>query len=144
MKFAELVEELKNINEFKIVLINAGAFYIAIEDDAVLLHRELGLKCTCFQKGTCKVGIPINSLDKYLAKIENLGYSYMVFWLDREKQELKIIREFEGEDNEIDDENINCQICKGIDIETGTDYSKVFLNYCKNKNKQREKQDESK
>lgn len=135
MKFAELIEELKNINEFKIILINAGAFYIAIEDDAVLLHRELGLKCTCFEKGTCKVGVPLNSLDKYLERIRELGYSYMVFWLDREKQELKAIREFEGKDNEIDDENINCQICKGINIELGTDYSKAFFNYCKDKNR---------
>ena len=31
MQFAELVEELKNINEFKIVFINSGAFYIAVE-----------------------------------------------------------------------------------------------------------------
>ena len=31
MRFAELVEELKNINEFKIVFINSGAFYIAVE-----------------------------------------------------------------------------------------------------------------
>ena len=135
MKFAELIEELKNINECKIIFINSGAFYIAIEDDAVLLHKELGLKCSCFQKGTCKVGIPINSLDNYLRKIETLGYSYMVFWLDREKEELKIIREFEGKDNDIDDENINCEICKGMNASITNSYFEAFFKYNQDRKK---------
>lgn len=142
MRFSEMVEELKNENECKIIFINSGAFYIAIEDDAVLLHKELGLKCSCFQKGTCKVGVPINSLDSYLEKIESLGYSYIVFWLDREKQELKVIKEFEGKDNEIEEENINCELCKGMKANQSGGYFEAYFRYCIDKKKQREQENE--
>ena len=114
MKYCELVKILKEENKGKIVLINAGIFYIAIEEDAVLLNNKLKLKCSCFQKNTCKVGVPINSIDKYLEKIEELGYSYIVYNLNKEKEELRIIKEYKGKANKIKRKNINCLICKGV------------------------------
>ena len=101
MSFANMLQELKESNEGKIVFINSGAFFIAIEEDAVLLHNKLGLKCSCFQKNTCKIGVPINSLDKYLEKIEKIGYGYIVYCFDREKEKLSVIREIEGKENEL-------------------------------------------
>ena len=114
MSFSQMVKILREQNKEKIVLINAGAFYIAIEEDAVLLNSKLKLKCSCFQKNTCKVGVPIDYLNKYLEKIENLGYSYIVYNLDREKENLKIIREFNGKPNKTKRKNINCLLCQGI------------------------------
>ena len=70
MSFSQMVEILREQNKEKIVLINAGAFYIAVEEDAVLLNNKLKLKCSCFQKHTCKVGVPTNALEKYITKIE--------------------------------------------------------------------------
>ena len=114
MSFSEMLKILKEENDGKIVFINAGAFYIAIEEDAVLLNNKLKLKCSCFQKNTCKVGVPLGSIDTYLEKIRKIEYSYVVYNLNKEKEELQIIRKFSGKKNKITRKNINCLRCKGI------------------------------
>ena len=138
MSFSNMLKDLRESNEYKIVFINSGAFFIAIEEDAVLLHNKLELKCNCFQKYTCKVGIPLNSLDKYLERIENLGYGYIVYWLDREKTELKVIREYEGKDNDEENANINCIECKGLKNRDDDCYSVALLNYYLNKKREKD------
>ena len=65
-----MVEGLKERDKEKLLIIGLGAFYIAIGEDAVLLHEKLGLKCTCFKNHICKVGIPRNSIGKYIKEIE--------------------------------------------------------------------------
>lgn len=112
MSFSQMVQILRENNKGKILFINAGAFYIAIEEDAVLLNNELKLKCSCFQKNTCKIGIPINSLERYLEKIESLGYSYIVYHY--EKENIQLIKKYEGKENKINRKNINCLLCKGV------------------------------
>lgn len=114
MSFSQMLKIIRENDKGKIVFINAGAFYIAVEEDAVLLNNKLKLKCTCFQKNTCKVGVPIKSIDTYLEKIKKLGYSYIVYNLDRTNEELNIIRNYEGKKNKIARKNLNCLICKGI------------------------------
>ena len=84
-----MLKMLKEKDRGKIILINAGAFYIAIEEDAVLLREKIGLKCTCFTKNACKVGIPINSIEKYKEELDNLKYSYIIYNYNREKNEIK-------------------------------------------------------
>ena len=42
------------------------------------LSDLLGLKVVCFAKGICKVGFPINSLSKYMKKLQDLGISFVV------------------------------------------------------------------
>ena len=114
MSYSQMVKMLREKHKEEILLINAGAFYITIEEDAVLLNNKLKLKCSCFQKNTCKVGVPINSLEKYLEKIQKLGYSYIVYNFNKEQQELKIIKIYEGKKNKTKRKNINCLLCKGI------------------------------
>ena len=109
-----MINILRQKHKEEILLINAGAFYIAIEEDAVLLNNKLKLKCSCFQKNTCKVGVPINSLEKYLEKIQKLGYSYIVYNFNKKEQELKIVKKYEGKKNRTKRKNINCLLCKGI------------------------------
>ena len=128
-----MVNILREGNKNKIVFINAGAFYIAIEEDAVLLNSKLQLKCTCFQKNTCKIGIPINALEKYLVKIEKLGYGYIVYKLDREKNELKVIKEFEGKKNKTQRKNINCLMCKGVNIYKDDEYMEALEKFYRGK-----------
>ena len=98
----------------KIVIIKLGAFYIATEEDAVLLHKKLNLKCNCFKNNTCKVGFPVNSLEKYMEKLNELNYSYIVYDMDKEKNELVEICSKIGKQNKETNKNINCLSCKGL------------------------------
>ena len=77
---------LKSIYENEIVFISCGAFYIAIADDAVILSQELGLKVNCIRKNMCKVGIPKNSIEKYIKKLDDLEYSYIVLDFSKENK----------------------------------------------------------
>ena len=61
-----------------------------------MLNKKLKLKCSCYKKNVCKVGVPINSLNKYLVKIEELGYAYHVYSVDKEKVELVLEKEHSG------------------------------------------------
>ena len=73
MSFSNMLEILKEKNKRKIVIIKLGAFYIATEEDAVFLHEKIDLKCNCFKNNICKVGFPVNSLEKYIEKIHEIG-----------------------------------------------------------------------
>ena len=115
MSFSKMFSILQRVEKEKIVLIKLGIFYIATGKDAVLLHNKLGLKCVCYKDNICKIGIPLESLEKYLKQIEKLKYSYIVYDIDKTKRELIIVREYKGiKRNKIIDENINCLLCKGI------------------------------
>ena len=107
------MELLQIKNEGKIVICNAGNFYIAIGKDAVLLSEMLGLKQTCFKPEICKVGFPISSLEKYMGLIKEKEYSYIVYYFNKEKGELEILLEYEGKNkNEMYIERLNCYMCK--------------------------------
>lgn len=108
-----MMELLQEKNRGKIVFCNAGNFYVAIGKDAVILNRLLDLKVSCFKQEICKVGFPINSLEKYLELIYDKKYGYIVYFFDQEKEELEVITEYDGKNkNRIMVENINCYICK--------------------------------
>lgn len=126
MSFSQMVEILRGENKGKIVFINAGAFFIAVEEDAVLLNNKLKLKCSCFRKNTCKVGVPINSIEKYLEKIETLGYSYIVYGFKKEAKRLEILKEFQGKTNKVKRKNINCLLCKGIGVYNQDEYMEAL------------------
>ena len=49
---------------------NAGAFYLARGKDTVKLNEILGLKLLCMEPEVCKIGIPVNSIETYMKKIE--------------------------------------------------------------------------
>ena len=86
---------------------------MALEEDAVLLHEKLGLNCTCFKNNSCKVGLPINSIGKYLKEIDKLKYGYVVYDYDKEKQELIKVSQKVGKINKERRKNANCLYCKG-------------------------------
>ena len=99
MSFCQMMNILREGNRGKIVFVNTGVFYIAVEEDAVLLNNKLKLKCTCFQKNTCKVGIPITVLEKHLKRIEKINYSYIVYNFNKQEKTLKKIKEYKGKEN---------------------------------------------
>ena len=88
MSFSQMLEILQDKDSSKVVLIKLGHFYIATGRDAVLLHKKWSLKCTCFKNNICKVGIPVNSLEKYVEKFNQMQYSYFIY--DYDKQVIKI------------------------------------------------------
>lgn len=112
MKFSEMFGFLRMRNPEKIVFIKSGAFYIAEAQDAVFLSKQLSLKTICYKKNVCKVGVPINSLKKYLNKLDEAGYAYIVYSFDKEKKELipEIVKE--GKSHTELEPNKKCLLCK--------------------------------
>lgn len=70
MGFSKMLGLLQIKSKGSIVLVNAGSFYVARGKDALLLNQLLNLKLNCLEMEVCKVGFPINSLDKYTKLIE--------------------------------------------------------------------------
>ncbi len=107
-----MMELLQKKNQGKIIFCNTGNFYIVIGKDAVLLNNLLGLKVSCIKPEVCKVGFPINSLEKYTDLLIQKRYSYIVYYFDQEKEELQILEDYEGKHkNDLKDKNMNCYIC---------------------------------
>lgn len=138
MSFSEMVKILKEENKGKILFINAGMFYIAVEEDAVLLNSKLKLKCSCFKENTCKVGVPINVIDKHLKKVEELRYSYIVYNFDKAKELLTVVREFKGKPNKTTRKSINCLLCKRIKKYSEDEYLGALKKYYEEKIRDRE------
>lgn len=99
MGFSKMMELLQQKNKGKIVFCNTGNFYIAIGKDAVLLNNLIDLKLSCLKQEICKVGFPINALEKYTELIAEKEYSYIVYFFNQEKEELEIIMQYEGKNN---------------------------------------------
>ena len=122
-----MLELLQEKNNQRIVFIKSGVFYIATGKDAVILHKKLNLKCTCFKKGICKVGIPVNSLEKYIDKLEKTNYSYVIYDYDKENNEIKEILRRPGRASIIKVKNINCFECEKTDKkEDNSEYAKAL------------------
>lgn len=113
MGFSKMIELLQRKNKGTIILCNAGNFYIARGKDAILFNKIAGLKLNCLETEICKVGFPIVSLEKYTDILEQNKYSYIVYYYDRSKEELEIIKQYKGKkQNEIEENRLNCYICK--------------------------------
>lgn len=107
-----MMELLQVKNRGKIVFCNAGNFYLAIGKDAVLLNEIIGLQLTCLKPEMCKVGFPINALEKYTEKLVEKRYSYIVYYFNHQKEELEVIEEYKGDKtNKIEVNKSNCYIC---------------------------------
>ncbi len=111
MKFVQEVEKLQKENEGSIILAKNGIFFVAIGKDAITLHEELGLKLTCMRKELCKVGFLVKNVENYIAKLEKLGYSFILYVKD-EKDELEEIYRYKGKDTK---ETRNCLECKNCE-----------------------------
>lgn len=113
MAFSHMLNILKEKEKGTIVLVRLGSFYVAVGEDAVLLHKKLDLKCTCFKMNICKVGFPVIALDKYVEKLNETKYSYVIYDYDAKNVELMEITRKRGTYNFQTDKNINCIECSG-------------------------------
>ena len=106
-----MMEVLKEEHKGRIVLCNNGSFYIAIGNDAVLLNKVLGLKLSCMGIGICKVGFPIESLEKYTELLIKTGYSFVIYDFNSEKEDLVIIISCLGKRINEEIEKNKCYCC---------------------------------
>lgn len=91
MSFSQMFDLLKKKEKGNIVFVKIGTFYITVGEDAVLIHKKLKLKCTCYKKNICKVGFTVVAFDKYVEKLNETKYGYAIYDLNLEKTELKEI-----------------------------------------------------
>lgn len=108
---------------------------MAIGEDAVFMHEKFELKCTYFLEHECKVGIPINSIEKYIKKLEKLHYAYVVYDFNKENSEL--IKKYisEGKYHDIKEKTINCLICKGTSKYKESRYLEAITKLLEEENK---------
>lgn len=131
MDFFEMVKRLQIEHGAKILLISCGAFYIAIGADAVFLNKEIGLKLNCAKKGICKVGIPKSSLYKYLQKLDELEFAYIV--IDYDTQNNCLLKKIEKQGKNIEEYafNIECENCPRRRYFIKTKYDEALEKYLK-------------
>ena len=113
MAFSQMLEILKEKEKGNIVFIKIGTFYIAVGEDAVLMHKKLELKCTCFKMNVCKVGFPVIALEKYVEKLNETKYGYVIYDYDAKNIELKEKKKKRGKCNKETEKSINCLLCDG-------------------------------
>ncbi len=78
MKFLDMFKIIIN-NEKRLCLITNGVFYIAIGSQAQFLNEKFELKKICFKDGVCKVGVPINAIEKLRYRLEAEDIPYVVY-----------------------------------------------------------------
>ena len=77
MKLLEEFNKVKAENKKCIVFIKSGVFYISLGIDAYILNHILKLKLTDMSN-TKRVGIPINSIEKYIGLMQNYDIPYVI------------------------------------------------------------------
>ena len=100
----ELINKIKEESKEYICFVKVGGFYLVFNIDAMYFEEVYGLKRTCFSKGICKVGVPINSLNKYIGKLKENNISFKVYdYTDKEdyiyivgKKKYKLLCEYAG------------------------------------------------
>ncbi len=126
-----MVQRLQLIYGLKILLISCGSFYISIGADAIVLNKELGLQLNCAKKGVCKVGVPKNSIEKYIEKLNEIGYSYIVLDYIKDKNQIIKIHEFIGKNIESISFNKDCRNCNRNRYIKVTEYDDALEKYVK-------------
>lgn len=71
---------LKNDNPEILYIFRSGIFYIALNEDAKILNRKLGLKITTLSTEIIKCGFPISASDKYLKLMNDFNISYKIIY----------------------------------------------------------------
>ncbi len=77
-KLLNTYNNLKRQDSETIYLFKNGIFYLALEDDAKLLSKELDLKITNLNDESIKCGFPCTSFDKYYLRLKNLNINFKI------------------------------------------------------------------
>ena len=139
MTFSRMMESMQYSLDGKILFVNAGAFYIARGKDAILVNKLIGLKLNCLGKEVCKVGFPINAVEKYSKLLEEKQYSFIIYKFNEKTELLEVVKDYNGiYKNEIKNNCLNCQMCKAGAYSQENKYARAFekLKEKDNKNEQ--------
>ena len=98
-----------------------------------MLNKKIGLKLSFMKKGMCKVGFPINSLEKYLELIRKEHFGYVVCEFNELEECINKIVTYTGNKVNIERYSNNCLECKGINIYGEDKYLKAINKYIDNK-----------
>ena len=96
MTFSRMMEQMQYSLYGKILFVSCGAFYIARGKDAILVNKLINLKLNCLSTGVCKVGFPINALEKYSKSLEETGYSFIIYKFNNETELLEVVKDYNG------------------------------------------------
>lgn len=69
---------LKETNEDTLYLIKCGIFYLALDEDAEKLSKEFGFKITKLNSDVVKCGFPENSLERYIALLNEKNIPFEI------------------------------------------------------------------
>ena len=117
MKFEKIIKKLQEENEGYVILIRCGIFFVAIGKDAVFMQQQYGLSTLCFKEGICKNGIVLKSMEKFIPKFKESGYSYKIYNYEKETGNIKEILRIDGKLLEETVENMGCSKCQYNDYE---------------------------
>ena len=126
MKYIELIEKLQKQEKDRIIMSKCGAFFVALGKDAIMLNKLLGLKLTCQKEKLCEVGIPLQSILKYIDELENLGYSFSIYDYSKEKKEITLEYNFDGKPNHIIANCLDCSKCNGYNPWKNEDQRNIY------------------
>ena len=79
----------------------------------------------------CKVGVPKSSLDKYIERMDKIGYSYIILDYNKELNKLIKISERQGKSIEETSCNNDCENCSRRIYTVETEYEKALKEYLK-------------
>ena len=103
-------------------------FLEGIGKDAIILNLLFNLKLTCAREGVCKVGIPLTAISKYVEKLEELGYSYVVYDYIKKFNEYKVIYNYNNKPIEESRKCLDCGNCKYYKEHKKMDINEFFKN----------------
>jgi len=112
MKFYDIVKNLQQENEGYVILVRCGIFFNAIGKDAVFMQEKFGLGTICLKSKICKNGIPVNSIQKFIPKLQKSGYSFKIYNYEKENNKVQELYSIEGKLIEEGRNNFGCENCK--------------------------------
>lgn len=88
-------QELKKDSSDTIYLFKSGIFYIALNEDAKILHEKLNLNITDFGIEYIKCGFPASALEKYKGKLTENNIQFQVIENIKEER-IDILKEIKN------------------------------------------------
>ena len=122
-----MMEILKEEDKGRIVLCNNGSFYVAVGNDAILLNKILNLQLSCMKTGLCKVGFPIEALEKYIGLLIKTGFGFVIYDFNSEKEDLVIALSYKGERFNYETEKNKCFTCEKYKNKKVDKYTRALI-----------------
>ena len=74
----QMIKTIKDIHKEYVCLYKIGSFYHSYGRDAYILSYTFGYKIKSIEQNNKDCGFPINTIDRVIAKLENLKINYIL------------------------------------------------------------------